>query len=103
MQAALPPLDDPIVYVFKEDHFAKVYGSRQGLYPHSYYTFAGLRYAEPPVGKYRFQRPKKLKMEGDIKGTKYGSPCLQPNPDYPNQVIGSEDCLFLNIYTPKVT
>lgn len=101
-EAARPPLDDPIAYIFKEDHFAKVYGSRQGLHPHSYYTFAGLRYAQPPVGKYRFQRPKRVKMEGDVMGIKYAAPCVQPNPDYPSQMIGSEDCLFLNVHTPRV-
>ncbi|KAK6633316.1 hypothetical protein RUM44_003917 [Polyplax serrata] len=101
-EAARPPLDDPIAYIFKEDHFAKVYGSRQGLHPHSYYTFAGLRYAQPPVGKYRFQRPKRVKMEGDVMGIKYAAPCVQPNPDYPSQMIGSEDCLFLNVHTPRL-
>lgn len=101
-EAAQPPVDDPIAYIFKDDHFAKVYGSRQGIYPFSYYTFSGLRYAEPPVGKYRFQRSKKVKLEGDVTGTKYGPPCIQPNPDHPSSIVGSEDCLFLNVHTPRV-
>lgn len=31
-----------------------------------------------------------------------GSPCLGPdNTNFPN-IIGQEDCLYLNVYSPKV-
>ena len=56
--AAIPPEDDPIVFVHLNDHDAKVYGTRDG--PDGYYNFRGIRYAEPPVGRFRFQVRKLL-------------------------------------------
>jgi hypothetical protein len=52
-QAAVPPEDDPVVFVYLNDHGAKVYGTRDR--PDGYYNFRGIRYAEPPVGRFRFQ------------------------------------------------
>lgn len=51
--AAVPPEDDPVVFVYLNDHDAKVYGTRDK--PDGYYNFRGIRYAEPPVGRFRFQ------------------------------------------------
>lgn len=51
--AAPPPQDDPVVFVYKEDHDARVYGTRER--PGGFYVYRGIRYAEPPVGLYRFQ------------------------------------------------
>lgn len=56
--AAIPPEDDPVVFVHLNDHDAKVYGTRDG--PDGYYNFHGIRYAEPPVGRFRFQVRKLL-------------------------------------------
>lgn len=49
--ADVPPEDDPVVYVRFSRHSAKVTGVRD--FPH--YVFRGIRYAEPPKGKDRFQ------------------------------------------------
>lgn len=46
-----------------------------------------------------FQRPRRLKLKGVINAQKYGPPCPQW---YNGQIIGKEDCLFLNIFTPQV-
>jgi hypothetical protein len=51
--AAVAPEDDPVVFVYLHDHSAKVYGTRDGH--DGYYNFWGIRYAEPPVGRFRFQ------------------------------------------------
>jgi hypothetical protein len=51
--AGVPPEDDPVVFVYLNDHDAKVYGTRDR--PDGYYNFRGIRYAEPPVGRFRFQ------------------------------------------------
>jgi hypothetical protein len=56
--AAVPPEDDPVVFVHLNDHDAKVYGTRDR--PDGYYNFRGIRYAEPPVGRFRFQVRKSL-------------------------------------------
>lgn len=39
-------------------------------------------------------------MEGDFNATTWGSPCPQVIDYKSNNIIGSEDCLFLNIFTP---
>ncbi|XP_023713504.1 para-nitrobenzyl esterase isoform X2 [Cryptotermes secundus] len=98
--AAVAPEDDPVVFVFLHDHTAKVYGTRDGR--DGYYNFWGIRYAEPPVGRFRFQRPKKLQLAGDVNATRAGPPCPQPDPLNKTAVIGSEDCLFLNVFTPSL-
>lgn len=72
--------------------------------------FLGVPYAEPPVGPLRFQKPQaKSKMDGTFDATEYKHACLQlyvdlsakqkPMPD--DWLDGfSNDCLFLNIFTP---
>lgn len=47
------------------------------------------------------QRPRQFFLNGTIDGTKYPAPCLQPVPGE-NRIIGSEDCLFLNVFTPDL-
>lgn len=56
--AAVPPEDDPVVFVHLNDRDAKVYGTRDRR--DGYYNFRGIRYAEPPVGRFRFQVRKLL-------------------------------------------
>jgi hypothetical protein len=51
--AAVAPEDDPTVFVYLHDLSAKVYGTRDER--DGYYNFWGIRYAEPPVGRFRFQ------------------------------------------------
>ncbi|XP_056641583.1 uncharacterized protein LOC130448317 [Diorhabda sublineata] len=63
------------------------------------YSFQGIPYAEPPVGQYRFQATKeKEPWEGVLDATIERSICLQMTYDH---VEGSEDCLFINIFTPQ--
>ncbi|XKL63134.1 hypothetical protein PGB90_005498 [Kerria lacca] len=66
-----------------------------------YYSFLGIRYAKPPIGDLRFQPPVPIeKWNGILDAKNEGSPCIQ----YTNEnidIIGSEDCLFLNIHTPE--
>lgn len=48
-----PPVDDPVVYVTVENREAVVYGTKDN--ETGYYLFRGIRFAEPPVGRRRFQ------------------------------------------------
>ena len=67
----------------------------------------GIPYAQPPEGSLRWKAPRALqKNDKKIKATDFGNPCPQvasisidrkAGGDY----IGSEDCLYLNIFTPK--
>ncbi|XP_039752957.1 venom carboxylesterase-6-like [Pararge aegeria] len=67
----------------------------------NYASFMGVPYARPPVGKYRFREPQPAKpWAGLWDATRPLSACLQYDP-FRRIVSGSEDCLFINIYTPN--
>ena len=67
-------------------------------------AFMGLPYAAPPVGELRWKAPQPVtKWKGELDATKYGSHCAQGRV-FDDMVFEdggeSEDCLFLNVYTP---
>ena len=62
-------------------------------------------YADPPIGDLRFKKPN-LRLENAWDGVFDGSgkitPCVQPNRlKFWKPLIGSEDCLHLNVYVPQ--
>ncbi|KAI4468851.1 carboxylesterase [Holotrichia oblita] len=66
-----------------------------------FYKFLGIPYAKPPVGELRFKAPQGAeKWYGIRDATKDGSASYSR--DFFKGIIGSEDCLFLNIYTPNL-
>ncbi|KAJ0183513.1 hypothetical protein K1T71_001489 [Dendrolimus kikuchii] len=68
-----------------------------------YYSFKGIPYAEPPLGKLRFKDPLPLKpWQGIRKATKHGPNCPQIDIFTRENIQGSEDCLYLNVYTPDL-
>ena len=64
------------------------------------HSFLGIPYAEPPVGPLRWQPPQPhAPWTAPLDASAYGSRCAQtPSPF--GQTSSSEDCLFLNVYTP---
>ncbi|KAI8424453.1 hypothetical protein MSG28_002938 [Choristoneura fumiferana] len=69
----------------------------------AYYSFEGIPYAKPPIGKLRFREPQEpVSWIGIRDATKPGNKCIQINPATMKDIIGSEDCLFLNVYTPHL-
>ncbi|XP_063697499.1 esterase B1-like [Culicoides brevitarsis] len=89
------------------------YGHIKGIqkiscYDNSYLAFYGVPYAKQPVGEYRFKDPRPLEAwEGVLDATKVGDACwnfdrLNPNPNE-KKIIGSDNCLHLNIYVPHGT
>jgi para-nitrobenzyl esterase len=72
-------------------------------------AFKGIPYAAPPIGKLRWREPQPpAKWEGVRKADKFGASCTQPTgpTPLPWSILGpgesdcSEDCLFLNVWTP---
>lgn len=70
----------------------------------THFRFQGVPYAQPPVGSLRFLEPLPAAAWGNIDAFDLKSPCAQilifgPTP---GRLAGSEDCLYLNIYTPAL-
>lgn len=66
-----------------------------------FWSFRGIRYAEPPVGELRFQNPQPVKewKPKVFDATQDGPMCPQ---ETLNRSALSEDCLRLNVYTSNV-
>ena len=61
--------------------------------------FLGIPYAAPPVGKLRWMPPHPhAKWNVVLQANSFGNRCTQP--DGNGGVVGAEDCLTLNLYTP---
>lgn len=72
---------------------------------HGIRAFLGVPFAEPPVGPLRFANPHpKAAWTGFVEATTFADDkiCPQPNALAFDEVIGDEDCLYLNVYTPTV-
>jgi para-nitrobenzyl esterase len=68
-------------------------------------SFLGLPYAAPPTGNLRWRAPRPAAAWSGVRdATQFGASCPQStvhNPFLPPGPI-SEDCLYLNVYTPTV-
>lgn len=51
--SAIPPEDDPVVYVARGKRYAEIYGERDP--EGEFYVFKGIRYGMPTYGENRFQ------------------------------------------------
>lgn len=61
----------------------------------------GIPFAKPPIGKLRFQRPVPCDpWNGVLETTTKPNSCLQLPSLQPNLIL-SEDCLYLNVVTPR--
>jgi carboxylesterase type B len=65
-------------------------------------SFLGLPYSRPPTGANRFQPPAAPAPWTTVRdATEYGATCMQPpGVDSNISLPQSEDCLFLNVFTP---
>ncbi|XP_014880185.1 thyroglobulin [Poecilia latipinna] len=62
--------------------------------------FLGVPYARPPIGVLRFEAAQLADWTGTWDATKPRPSCVQPGDD--EDSASSEDCLYLNIFTPAV-
>jgi para-nitrobenzyl esterase len=80
-------------------------GKTVGEHGQEVYSFRGIPYAAPPVGKLRWQPPQPAaSWTGVRECTKYSlQPAQLPDPNMPlgeQKIPSSEDCLYLNVMTP---
>ncbi|XP_065225804.1 esterase FE4-like [Planococcus citri] len=77
--------------------------NKSKLSGNTYYTFAGIPYAKPPIGELRFKPPvPSEKWQGVYDATHERDSCIQKDYFLSGQHVGAEDCLYLNIDTPEV-
>jgi len=75
-------------------------GSFVGIEEGGVLAFKGIRYAEPPVGSRRWASPRPVpRARKPMSANEFGPSCLQPPTTQGAAVPGSEDCLFLNVWT----
>ena len=67
------------------------------------HTFLGIPYAEPPLGPFRYRPPRQKKAWAptSVKAFDFASECLQSSLYSDTLRKNSEDCLYLNVWTPK--
>ena len=64
-------------------------------------VYRGVPYAAPPVGELRWKAPQPpAKWQGVREATKDAAPCIQSNGAISYLPAPSENCLYLNIWTP---
>lgn len=66
--------------------------------------FSKIPYACKPLGNLKFKSPQKLSRfdTPEIDCTHEGDECFQKS-TYTGAYVGSEDCLYLNVYVPEVS
>ncbi len=75
-------------------------GPLRGLVKDDVHAFLGIRYAASPAGESRWKPPlPPARSHSVIEATTPGSACPQPTNQF-SSPFASEDCLFLNIWTP---
>ena len=84
-------------------------GKVEGSVEHGIHVFRGIPYARPPLEQRRWRAPEPMPAwTGTRPATAFGHPAPQNNPStrFVAALIGSgaehsEDCLYLNVWTPK--
>ena len=71
---------------------------------HLFYSFKGIPYARPPLGQLRFRDPQRHPgWRGVLDASEHGNECGPSFDLLKNRTrVGSEDCLFVNVYTPQL-
>ena len=76
-------------------------GDLQGLSAAGVGQFLGIPYAKPPVGDLRWRPPQPVARWGDtLQATNFANTCVQPQRGVFAAPSKTEDCLYLNVFTP---
>ena len=79
-------------------------GPVQGFVRNGVNSFLGIPYAAPPAGEHRWQPPQPVAAwTQTLSATKFGNTCPQITElgVFAGPVSTTEDCLFLNVFTPR--
>ncbi len=79
------------------------YGALRGFRDGSgTWVWRGVPFALPPVGDLRWRAPQEPEpWEGVKPAGRFSGPCTQRAPLRSGRIIGSEDCLYLNVWRPR--
>ncbi|XP_023310399.1 cholinesterase 1 [Anoplophora glabripennis] len=101
IRSSIADVDDPTLVTLPDGQIrGQTLQSPNG---NAFYAFQEIPYAAPPVGELRFQAPvAPAKWEGILNTTKNEKVCYQSGPgSAPIPGLNpTEDCLYLNVYTP---
>ncbi len=79
-------------------------GRLRGVARHGLAIYKGIPFAQPPVGRLRWQPPQPVKAWSGIRAaTHFGHDCMQklfPGDAAPLRTRPSENCLYLNVWAP---
>jgi para-nitrobenzyl esterase len=76
-------------------------GSVRGEATTSMRSFKGIPYAAPPIGDARWKPPTAAAKFTDVfDATRFAAHCPQPTSTFGQSMNTSEDCLYLNVFTP---
>jgi para-nitrobenzyl esterase len=77
-------------------------GDVQGVVVAGVGQFLGIPYAAPPVGELRWRPPQQpASWSAPLQATKFGGTCAQPQRGVFAAPSDTEDCLYLNVFTPE--
>lgn len=86
-----------------QDTIVTTEGAVHGVTVHGAYAFLGIPFAAPPVGERRWQAPEAAACrQTTLEAIAYRPACAQLSFDENDtgRFEGSEDCLYLNVFTP---
>ncbi|MGW0518982.1 carboxylesterase/lipase family protein [Crossiella sp. NPDC003009] len=77
-------------------------GELRGVVAADHLSYQGIPYAAPPVGELRWQPPKPVAAwTGTRAADRPGNACPQEGTEYAKTGSTTEDCLYLNVTTPR--
>lgn len=97
-----PHVDSPQKWTFRQNWVVDTStGPVAGHAENGVAAFRGIPYAEPPLGDLRFRRARPVQPWSEpLLATQSGCPCVQLR-NTREGVIGSEDCLWLDVIVPR--
>ena len=76
-------------------------GTIEGVEKDGIFSYKGIPFAAPPVGDLRWKPPAPVQpWTGVTKADAFGLACMQAANSMGNSAPVSEDCLYLNVWTP---